>query len=140
MPSQIGLIELIFSTIKRTKINAISILALQRLINSGFNVVSDPSFKIFVIRFMIWCPEKYPSETNKGECQNYTNSIHYFPWKDILHALLWGAGDCAEVTWKWLGLSMAAWSALYFFVVLLVSGFIVFRLGTSFWCVKKKSK
>lgn len=40
--------------------------------------------------------------------------MRYFPWQDVVHALFWGAGDCAEVKWQWLGLSMPAWSALYF--------------------------
>lgn len=40
--------------------------------------------------------------------------LQYFPWKDILQAMFLGAADCGEVTWQWLGLSMPAWSALYF--------------------------
>lgn len=40
--------------------------------------------------------------------------IRYFPWQDVLHALFWGAGDCAEVPWRGFGLSMPAWTALYF--------------------------
>lgn len=40
--------------------------------------------------------------------------LQYFPWRDILHAVLLGAADCGEITWQWLGLSMPAWSALYF--------------------------
>lgn len=40
--------------------------------------------------------------------------LQYFPWRDILHAALLGAADCGEITWQWLGLSMPAWSALYF--------------------------
>ncbi|MFC3908007.1 disulfide bond formation protein B [Legionella dresdenensis] len=38
----------------------------------------------------------------------------YFPLSDVLHALFWGAGDCAEVDWQWLGVSMPGWAALYF--------------------------
>lgn len=38
----------------------------------------------------------------------------YFPWRDVLYALFWGAGDCAEVSWRWLGLSMPAWTFFYF--------------------------
>jgi disulfide bond formation protein DsbB len=53
--------------------------------------------------------------------------IRYFPWKDVFHALVWGAGDCAEVTWKLLGLSMAAWGFLYF-LMMLVAGAVVFFL------------
>lgn len=40
--------------------------------------------------------------------------LQYFPWKDILQAMFLGAADCGEITWQWLGLSMPAWSALYF--------------------------
>ena len=40
--------------------------------------------------------------------------LQYFPWKDILQAMFLGAADCGEITWQWLGLSMPAWSFLYF--------------------------
>jgi disulfide bond formation protein DsbB len=45
--------------------------------------------------------------------------LEYFPWKTIAHALFWGDGGCAAVTWKFLGLSMAAWSALFFIFILI---------------------
>lgn len=57
--------------------------------------------------------------------------IHYFPWQDVFLALFWGTGDCAEVTWTLLGLSMPAWAALYFFMMLLVSGLSLFLLRSS---------
>jgi disulfide bond formation protein DsbB len=57
--------------------------------------------------------------------------LRYFPWKDVLHALFWGAGDCAEASWNWLGLSMAAWSVLYFLLVFIVSGVVFFLLRRS---------
>ena len=66
--------------------------------------------------------------------------IHYFPWTDVMHALFWGAGDCSEVTWKWLGLSMATWSALYFLIILVVGGYIFYQLGQPVIGVKKKLK
>jgi disulfide bond formation protein DsbB len=40
--------------------------------------------------------------------------LRYFPWSDILQAFFFGAADCHEVSWQWLGLSMAAWSSVYF--------------------------
>lgn len=58
--------------------------------------------------------------------------IHYFPWHDVLKALLWGAGECAEVTWTLFGFSMPAWAALYFLVMFLTSWFVFFRLGQPF--------
>lgn len=47
--------------------------------------------------------------------------IRYFPWKDVMHSLLWGTGDCAEISWQWLGLSMPAWAALFFAFLLIVA-------------------
>lgn len=55
--------------------------------------------------------------------------IRYFPWQDVLQALMWGAADCGEITWLWLGLSMAAWSAFYFTSVLVVTVFIRYLLS-----------
>lgn len=54
--------------------------------------------------------------------------IRYFPWRDVLHALFWGAGDCAEVSWRWLGLTMPGWTALYFLFMVLSGGWIFWRL------------
>jgi protein dithiol:quinone oxidoreductase len=47
--------------------------------------------------------------------------MKYFPWQDIIQALLLGAGDCAEVDWNWLVVSMAGWSAMYFMVMFCAS-------------------
>lgn len=53
--------------------------------------------------------------------------IRYFPWKTIVHTLLWGAGDCAEVAWSFWGISMAGWSAIYFLFIFMISGFLFWR-------------
>jgi disulfide bond formation protein DsbB len=55
--------------------------------------------------------------------------MRYFPIRDTLHALLFGAADCGEVTWRWLGLSMPAWSALFFAGLLIGTLFIYYRLN-----------
>lgn len=46
--------------------------------------------------------------------------LQYFPWSDLFQAFVLGSGDCAKVSWTWLGLSMPAWTALYF--LLMVAG------------------
>lgn len=56
--------------------------------------------------------------------------MRYFSWDVVLKALFWGTADCGEITWRWLGLSMPAWSALYFAALLLASGIV-------FWVVNK---
>jgi disulfide bond formation protein DsbB len=35
------------------------------------------------------------------------------PWHEALAMILQGSGECAVVDWRFLGLSMAAWSALW---------------------------
>lgn len=54
--------------------------------------------------------------------------INYFPWQDILHALFWGSGDCAEVSWQWLGLTMPAWAAFYFLFMIAANAYDYYRL------------
>ncbi len=48
--------------------------------------------------------------------------VRYFPWRQVVNVFFWGSNACSEVTWYGLGLSMAAWSALYFGCVLFFSG------------------
>ena len=43
--------------------------------------------------------------------------IHYLPWREVLQLLVLGSQACNEVMWQACGLSMAAWSALYFSLV-----------------------
>lgn len=47
-----------------------------------------------------------------------------FPLKDIISELIHGSGDCAEVVWSFLGLSMPTWSFICF---------IGFFFYTIFW-------
>ena len=54
--------------------------------------------------------------------------IRYFPWRAIVNVFFWGSNACAEVTWYGLGLSIAALSALYFLVVMGLSGFVLIQL------------
>lgn len=53
--------------------------------------------------------------------------IHYLPWKDLLRAFFWGSGDCGEVEWQFLGLSMASWATVYFVFIFSLNLFIYFK-------------
>lgn len=57
--------------------------------------------------------------------------IQYFPWKDVFYALFWGTGECKTITWQWLGLSMPAWSALYFFAIAFTGAALFWQLNRS---------
>ena len=50
--------------------------------------------------------------------------LEVFPWQEIITTMLRGTGDCAEVQWTFLGLSIPGWSMLWF-VVLAVMALIV---------------
>jgi disulfide bond formation protein DsbB len=50
--------------------------------------------------------------------------LRYFPWRDVFLALFWGSGECAEVSFLFLGLSIPAWSALSFLMLFLGSAFL----------------
>ena len=52
--------------------------------------------------------------------------IDNFPLTKMLGLLFKGSGQCAEVTWRFLGLSIAAWSLLWFILFALVA--LVFAL------------
>ncbi|HHF7366986.1 TPA: disulfide bond formation protein B [Legionella bozemanae] len=56
--------------------------------------------------------------------------IRYFPWQTVLKTLFWGTGDCAEVSWQMLGISMPGWCALYFLFMALMGCFL-------FWNTRK---
>ncbi len=50
-----------------------------------------------------------------------------FPFADVVTQVLTGSGECAEVGWKFLGLSIAGWSLLWFVVLGLFALYLVLR-------------
>ncbi|HVT62386.1 MAG TPA: disulfide bond formation protein B [Legionellaceae bacterium] len=63
--------------------------------------------------------------------------IHYFSLDMILKAFFWGSSDCAAIDWRWFGLSIPAWSALYFVTMFVSSLAVCIRLHRS---LKQRSK
>lgn len=57
--------------------------------------------------------------------------LENFPVGDILRNLFTGSGQCAEISWKFIGLSMPAWTFIIFI------GFIIY---TIFWMKLKNEK
>lgn len=39
---------------------------------------------------------------------------HYIPLSQFVTTMLRGSGDCAQVTWRFLGLSMAGWTLIWY--------------------------
>jgi len=53
--------------------------------------------------------------------------LEVFPFGDLLNALFIGDGNCAEISWQFLGLSMAGWSFIWFTLFLILSILIVLK-------------
>ena len=54
-----------------------------------------------------------------------------FPLSRTFEKLFMGSGQCAEVTWRFLGLSIAEWSLAWFAALALYALWLGFRRGTS---------
>jgi disulfide bond formation protein DsbB len=50
-----------------------------------------------------------------------------FPLGDVVKKVLTGSGECAKVDWTFLGLSMPAWSLLWFVVLATWAAYAAFR-------------
>ncbi|MDX2345539.1 MAG: disulfide bond formation protein B [Legionella sp.] len=50
--------------------------------------------------------------------------IHKLPWHEVLHTFVWGGTSCGEVAWTFAGLSMPAWSLIYFSLIGILSVFL----------------
>ncbi len=53
--------------------------------------------------------------------------LEVFPFADVLNALFMGDGNCAEIPWQLLGLSMAGWSLIFFVLFMFLSVLVIFR-------------
>ena len=53
--------------------------------------------------------------------------LEVFPFADVLNALFMGDGNCAEIPWQFLGLSMAGWSLIFFVLFMFLSVLVIFK-------------
>ncbi|MDI9246472.1 disulfide bond formation protein B [Marinobacter sp. CHS3-4] len=53
--------------------------------------------------------------------------LEVLPLMEVLTTALKGTGDCAEVTWRFLGLSIPGWTSVFFVLVILVGLVLMFR-------------
>ncbi len=85
---------------------------------------------IFFAARQVWL-QSLPKDSSTMCMPGLDILMRYFPWNVVLKALFWGTADCGEVTWRWLGLTMPAWSALYFMLIFLICGLVFWWVGKS---------
>ena len=54
--------------------------------------------------------------------------VEVFPWQEILSAMIMGTGDCGDVVWTFLGLSIPGWT-LVAFACIAISNFVIFCMN-----------
>ncbi len=68
----------------------------------------------------VWLQHLPPSEV--PECGPGLDFLmRAFPLQDVIQTVLKGSGDCAEVVWQLLGLSIPAWAPVCFLGLLLIN-------------------
>ncbi|SBS40398.1 Disulfide bond formation protein B [Marinomonas spartinae] len=55
--------------------------------------------------------------------------ISAFPWQSVARAMIMGTGDCGEVVWTFLGVSIPGWTLVMFALMAIVNVWIAFRSG-----------
>lgn len=75
--------------------------------------------------------QSLPQDNTQTCMPSLDTLIHYFSKDQVLKALFWGTGDCGEDAGHWLGLSIPAWSLLYFVITFLVCGVIFCNIKRS---------
>jgi len=53
--------------------------------------------------------------------------LDMYPLLETIERSLRGTGDCAEVTWRFIGLSIAEWSLVCFLAMVFAAGWQIFR-------------
>lgn len=71
---------------------------------------------------------QYFSNGEGGSCEAGLQYLfQVMPWYDALKKIFEGGADCSQVGWKFLSLSLAEWSLIWFVIFLLVSVIQMFR-------------
>ena len=85
-------------------------------------------FGAFVAARQTWL-QWYPPEVLSCGRDIY-GMIESFPLKRAIPMIFKGSGDCSEIDWTFLGLSIANWSFLYFSAIVVLAGVLWFRRPT----------
>jgi disulfide bond formation protein DsbB len=54
--------------------------------------------------------------------------LNKFPLIDTLEKVFRGSGECAEVTWTMLGLSIAEWSLIWFLILAAYANYVAAKV------------
>ncbi len=68
----------------------------------------------------LWLQHLPPDQV--PECgPGFAFMVEYFSWAEAIREAFVGAGECAEVDWAFLGLSMPAWTLIWYVVLMIIT-------------------
>jgi disulfide bond formation protein DsbB len=76
----------------------------------------------------VWL-QSLPPELVPGCGMGLNYMLETMPFGDVLKEVFYGSGECAEVDWSFLGLSMPNWGLLWYIGFTVVTLFVVIRAG-----------
>ena len=92
----------------------------------GFLLVLTAGAGLGVAGRQLWLQSLPPDQVPAcGPSVDYLLDV--LPWFEVLQTALRGTGDCAEVSWRFLGLSIPGWTAVFFTLVILIGLVMMFK-------------
>ena len=73
----------------------------------------------------VWL-QSLPPESLPGCGYGLQDMLQMFPLNETLALVFRGSGDCSEVAWRFLGLSIPAWTLIFFLVFLIYGLWLIF--------------
>lgn len=83
------------------------------------------AFGAFVAARQSWLQWNPPEILSCG--RDFFGMIESFPLKRAIPMIFKGSGDCSEIDWTFLGLSIANWSFLYFSAIVVLAAMLWLR-------------
>lgn len=71
--------------------------------------------------------QNLPAEELPACLPGLSYMVEVFPWQEIMQAMIMGTGECGDVLWTFLGLSIPGWTLVAFIGMALVNAFIALR-------------
>ncbi|MCB5161240.1 disulfide bond formation protein B [Marinomonas algarum] len=122
---------------------------LQRVVFFCVGVVSLISFLLSSDRLRKWCAWKIavlsvlgaalavrhlylqnlPADELPACLPGLSYMFEVFPWQEIAQAMIMGTGECGEVVWRFLGLSIPSWTLVVFVGMAVINIVVAIKIG-----------
>jgi len=92
----------------------------------GFLMVVGSGAGLAVAGRQLWL-QSLPADQVPACGPSVDYMLDVLPWMEVLTTALRGTGDCAVVTWRFLGLSIPGWTSVFFVLVIIAGLVLMFR-------------